>query len=166
MNLKEKINQNLKQSLKERKELETSTLRMLNAAILNREKTKRYKLSQEKKGLKEEELEKGSRLQDEEVIEVISSEIKKRKEAVLEFEKADRDELAKKEKKEMEILKKYLPEQLTENEIKKLATEAIKETKAENSRDMGKVMGVLMPRVKGKADGSLVSKTVKELLGS
>ena len=102
MNLKEKINENLRRALKERRELEISTLRMLNAAILNKEKTKRYKLSREKKDLGEEELRKESQLSDEEVIEVVLSEIKIRKEAALEFEKAGRENLAKKEKKEME----------------------------------------------------------------
>jgi hypothetical protein len=66
----------------------------------------------------------------------------------------------------MEILQKYLPEQLTEEELKKLVAESIKETEAGSLKDMGKVMGSLMPKVKGRADGSLVSKIVKELLGS
>ncbi|MBZ9569337.1 GatB/YqeY domain-containing protein [Patescibacteria group bacterium] len=176
MTLKEKIQEDFKKILKEKKEIEISTLRMLNAAILNREKEKRYKLSKEKPDLKEKDLEKESQLIDEETIEVIFSEVKKRKEAIVEFEKGKRlqpplhptrkkhiSDLVEKEKKEMEILKKYLPELLSEEEIKKLAKEVIEKFGA---KDFGRVMGQLMPKVKGKAEGGTVSKVVKELLGS
>lgn len=162
--LKKKIYEDLKSALREKKDVEVSVLRMLNSAIINREKEKRYKISKEKLILKEEDLEKESRLNDEEIIEVISSEIKKRKEAILEFEKGKRKDLAEKENKEIEVLQKYLPKQLTEEEIKKLAQEIIEEIKAKEIKDMGKVMAELMPKVKNKADGSLVSKIVKELL--
>ena len=90
---------------------------------------------------------------------------KKRKEAIIGFEKGGRIESAEKEKEELKILQKYLPEQLTEEKIKKLTMEAIKESGAETVRDMGKVMKVLMPKLKGRADGGLVSGIVKELLG-
>jgi len=164
--LKVKIREDFKKFLKEKKEIEVSTLRMLNAAIFNREKEKRYKLSKEKPELKEKDLEKESQLTDEEIVQVIFSEVKKRKEAILLFEKGKREDLAKKEKKEMEILKKYLPKQLSEEEIKKIAQEVIKKIGAKEPKDIGRVMGALMPKVKGKADGSLVSKIVKELLAS
>lgn len=164
--LKKRIQEDFKKVLKERKEIEISTLRMLKSAILNREKEKRYKLSKEKSDLKEKDLEKESQLTDEEIIEVIFSEVKKRKEAMVEFEKGERMDLVEKEKKEMEILKKYLPELLSKEEIKKLAKEVIEKIGAVSIKDMGRVMGVLMPKVKGKAEGSLVSKIVKELLGS
>ena len=164
MGLKEKIEKDFQKTLKERKAIETSTLRMLKAAIFNNEKEKRYKLSKTKPELIEEELEKESQLIDEEIIEVISSEVKKRKEATLEFEKGQREDLVEKEKKEIEILKKYLPEQLSEEEIKKLAKETIKQIGAKETKDMGKVMAELMPRIKGRAEGSLVSKIVKEIL--
>jgi uncharacterized protein YqeY len=164
MSLKEKIQENFKTALKQKREIELSALRMLSAAIFNKEKEKRYKMSQEKTGLSGEELEKGSRLTDDEVIEVVSSEIKKRKEAILEFGKGKREDLVKKEKKELEILEKYLPEQLSREEIEKLAKETIEETGAENVKDTGKVMAQLMPKLKGKADGSEVSNIVKELL--
>ena len=110
--LKEKILQNLNAALKEKKELEVSVLRLINAAIFNKEKEKRYKLSKEKPELKEEELEKESELTDEKVIDVISSEIKKRKESILEFEKGKRMDLVEKEKAEMEVLQKYLPKEV------------------------------------------------------
>jgi len=162
--LKTKIEEDFKNFLKEKKETEVSTLRMLKAAIFNKEKEKRYKLSQEKPELNEEELEKESKLSDEEVMGVISSEIKKRNEALLLFEKGKREDLIKKEKSEMKILQNYLPEQLSEEEIKKLAKEVMKKVGVKDIKDMGKVMSELIPKVKGKADGGLVSKIVKELL--
>jgi hypothetical protein len=166
MTLKEKIQNDLNFNLKQRKELETTTLRMLNAAILNKEKEKRAKLAKEKKELTEEELIEKSQLADEEIIEVLSYEVKKHKEAIFEFEKGKREDLAEKEKKETEVLKKYLPEQLSEEEIKKIAEKTIAEVGAEEIKDMGRVMAGLMPQLKGKGDGSLVSRIVKELLSS
>jgi len=182
MSLKVKIREDFQKFLKGKKEIEVSTLRMLNSAIFNREKEKRYKLilqrcsglrlslsnalSKEKPDFKEKDLEKESQLTEEEIIQVISSEIKKRKESVLLFEKGKRDDLVKKEKEEIKILEKYLPEQFSEEEIKKMAAQVIKETGAKEPKDMGKVMGKLMPKVKGQAEGGLVSKIVKELLAS
>jgi len=162
--LKDKIQSDLTQALKRGDEITRSTLRMLLAAILSKEKEKRYKISKGEPKLTEKELTEKSCLTDEEVIEVISSEIKKRKEAILGFEKGERKELAEKEKSEMEILGKYLPEQLSEEEIERLVKEAIEEVGAEDIKDMGKVMAVLMPKVKGKADGNIISRTVKEFL--
>lgn len=164
MMLKEKIQQDLKNALKEARETELSVLRMVFSAIVNKEKEKRYKKIKEKPDLKEEELEKESQLSDEEVLEVISFEVKKRKEAILLFGKGGRQDLAEKEKKETGILEKYLPEQIPEEEIKKLAKEAVEKTGAKEMKDMGKVMAELMPKIKGKADGSLVSKIIKEIL--
>jgi len=164
MTLKETIQKDLNEAIKKKKELNSTVLRMLLAAVLNKEKEKRFKLTKEKPDLKEEELVKESQLADEEVIEVVSFEVKKRKEAVADYEKGERQELAEKEKKEMEILQKYLPEQLSEEEIKKLAQEAIKKTGAKEQKDMGKVMAELMSQIKGKADGTLVSEVVKDLL--
>lgn len=177
MTLKEKIQNDLNFNLKQRKELETTTLRMLNAAILNKEKEKRAKLAKpcsreislqgkEKKELTEKELVEKSQLTDEEIIEVLSYEVKKHKEAIFEFEKGKREDLAEKEKKETEVLKKYLPEQLSEEEIKKIAEKTIAEVGAKEIKDMGRVMAGLMPQLKGKGDGSLVSRIVKELLSS
>lgn len=154
MTLKEKIQEDLNSAIKSKREIETSTLRMLSAAILNKEKEKRYKSG------KSEDIP----LTDEEITEVVFNEVKKRKEAIELYEKGDRQELADKEKKEAEILQKYLPEQLTEEEVKKLVKEAIAKVGAKEQKDMGKVMAELMPQVKGKADGGLVSKVVKELL--
>ncbi len=96
--LRQKIQEELRKALKEKKEAELSTLRMLSAAIVNKEKEKRYKISKGKPELTEKEIEKESQLIDEEVIEVISSEAKKRKEAISEFEKGNREDLSKKRK--------------------------------------------------------------------
>lgn len=164
MALKAKIQQDLSAVVKKRDELKTSVLRLLLASILNKEKEKRYKVYQLKKDITEKELNEKSQLTDDEVIDTISSEIKKRKEAILEFEKGKRQEMAEKEKKEMEILKTYLPEQMSEEEIRKLVKETIEKVGVKNQKDIGKVMSELMPRVKGKTDGSLVSAIVKELL--
>lgn len=164
MTLKEKIQGDLLAAVKKKEEFQPSVLRLLLAAILNKEKEKRYKLSQEKKEFKEEELEKESQLIDGETTEVISFEIKKKKEAIFFFEKGKREDLAEKEKKAVEIFQTYLPEQLSEGEIEKLAEAAIKKAGAKDIKDMGKVMSGLMPELKGRADGSSVSKIVKDLL--
>ncbi|MDO8436302.1 MAG: GatB/YqeY domain-containing protein [bacterium] len=179
MGLKNRIQQELNSTIKERKELEALVLRQLLAAVLNKEKEKRFKLGRDKSELTAEELEKESQLQDEEIIEVISYEAKKRREAIEGFEKGGRQESVKKEKKELEILQKYLPEQLKEEELKKLVQAAIDKVNAKEMKDMGsrrdesllhpslrlgKVMAELMPTIKGRADGGSVSKIVKELL--
>jgi len=152
--LKEKIQEDLNSFLKEKKELEVSVLRMVLSAVLNKEKEKRFKSG------KAEEIP----LTDEELVEVLSSEIKKRREAIELYTRGNRPELADKEKKETEILQQYLPEQLSEAEVKKLVKAAVEKVGAKTQKDMGQVMQELMPSVKGKADNSLVSKIVKELL--
>lgn len=162
--LKKIIQGDLIKSLKDRNEIASGTLRMLSAAILNKEKEKRARIAKELAGAKEEDLKKKSELRDEEIIEVVASEVKKRKEAALEFEKGKRDDLVKKEKAEIEILKKYLPEQLSEEELNILIKEAIEKVGAKEARDIGKVMAELMPKIKGKADAGKVSRIVKELL--
>jgi len=152
--LKETVKSDLNKSIKESNEIMRSTLRMVLAAVSNKEKEKRYK----------EKAEAEVQLTEEEMIEVISSEAKKRKEAIREYEKGGRQDLAEKEKAELKILEKYLPEQLSEEEIRKLVQKAVEKTKASEMKDMGKVMTELMPQVKGKADGNVVSQIVKELL--
>ncbi len=154
MELKTKIQQNLNSALKEKKELEVSVLRQILAAVLNKEKEKRFKSK------KEEDVS----LTEEEITDVVSSEAKKRREAIVEFAKGKRQDLVEKEKKELEILEKYLPEQLSEEEIRKLVKEAIESAGAKEIKDMGKVMAELMPKTKGRADNSLVSRIVRELL--
>ena len=149
-------------SVKGRMELKSLVLRQVSASILNKEKEKRYNLS--KQGLQGEELEKLCHLIDEEVIEVIASEAKKSREAIVEFEKGQRQDLVAKEKAELEILNKYLPQQLTEEEVKEIAEKIVKELGVQTAKDMGKVMAALMPKLKGRADGGLASRVVKGLL--
>lgn len=160
--LKEKIKQDLFKATKDKEEINCLVLRQLLAAVLSKEKEKRYDLS--KQNLTEQELEQKSCLSEEEVISIISNEAKKRRESIQAFEKGNREELAKKERKELEILEKYLPEQLSEQEIEKLIKEAITKTGAQEIKDMGKVMAELSPKIKGKTDGGIVSRMVKEIL--
>jgi len=164
MTLKEKIRDNLKEAIRGKREKELSVLRLLLSGITSREKEKRYMLSKEKLDLNEEELQNGSSLCEEEIIEVVFSEAKKRKESIDEFKKGGREDLVQKETEELEILKEYLPEQLSEEEIRKIVEETIKELGAESMKEIGKVMSSIMPKVKGKAEGGQISKFAKELL--
>jgi len=149
MSLREKISSDLKESLREKKAEELSTLRLLQSAIRNKEIEKKKR-------------EEG--LSDEEVIEVIASEIKKRKEAIELYEKGGRQDLANKEKAELEVLERYMPEQMDEEEILREARKVIEEVGAVGPKDMGKVMGALMTKVKGKAEGAVVNRIVREEL--
>lgn len=160
--LREKINENIKKAMQEKNELPLLVLRGLSAAIHNKEIEKRTKLSKNEKDIKK--LEELSKLTEEEIVEAISSEAKKRKEAIIEFEKGGRQDLVDKEKKELEIIKVYLPEQINEDQIKEEVKKTIAEINAAGPKDIGKVMAVVMPKLKGKADGGLVSKIVGDLL--
>jgi uncharacterized protein YqeY len=164
MSLKIKIRDDLESALKEKRKNRLSALRMLLAAVSNREIDKRTRAWKGEPELSAEDLEKESQLSDEEIFEVISSEIKKRKEAIDLYEKGNRSELAEREKKEIEVLQSYLPKQISEEEIRKMAEGVIKKVGAKEMKDIGKVMKELMPQVKDRADNSLVSRTVKELL--
>jgi hypothetical protein len=164
MSLKEKIQENLKIALKESKELELSVLRMLLSSVNNKETEKKTKIWKEEPNLDPEKIKKQAELSDEETMDVVSSEIKKRKESIDMYEKGGRKELADKEKKEAEILQKYLPAQLPPEEVKEIVAKAIKKTGAKEMKDMGKIMGQITPQLKGKADMSQISKIVKELL--
>lgn len=149
MNLKERISSDLKRALRDRRAIDLSVLRMLQSAIRNKEIEK-------KKG--------DAGLTDEEVIEVIISEIKKRKEAIEGYMKGQRQDLVDKENAELAVLMSYMPKQMGEAEIREEVKRAIEEAGAKTPQDMGKVMKILMPRMKGKADGGLVNKIVKEEL--
>jgi uncharacterized protein YqeY len=167
--LKQKIQEEINLALKGRKETVLSTLRVLLAAVLSREKEKRYKIAKdlpENKNFTEQELVEKSQLSDQEIIEVLATEVKKRKDSITEFEKGGRKDLAVKEKAEIEILQKYLPEQMSGEEVEKIVKEAVEKTGAKEIRDMGKVMSQIMPRVKGRADGTMVSSIVKKMLGA
>ena len=152
--IKQNIQKNTIEALKRGDSFVAGTLRMLMASILTKEKEKKFK----------EKAEGDIALLDEEIIEVISSEIKKRKDAVVLYEKGGRPELAEKENKEIEVFKKYLPEQISEEDLKKQIEESIAKTGAKEMKDMGKVMADLTPKIKGRADIGLASKIVKEIL--
>jgi len=159
--IKQQLQEDTKTALKNHDEARLLVLRGLSASINSKEIEKWTRLA--KTGEKEK-LEEASKLTEDEGIQVVFSEVKKRKEAIIEFEKGGRKDLVEKERKELEILQKYLPEQMPGDEIKKLAKEAIEKTGAKEMKDMGKVLGEMMPKVKGKAEGGSVSQIVKELL--
>jgi hypothetical protein len=141
----------LKKALKAREESKVGTLRMLLSVLRSAEKDKKYRTKEE--GLTQEEVES-----------IVASEAKKRREAIEAFEKGGRQDLVAKEKAELDILLPFLPAQLSEQEVEDLVKEAIRSTGATIQKDLGKVMGALVPKVKGRADGSLVSAKVKSLL--
>jgi len=146
MSIKEKIEEDFKKALKEKKESELGVLRMLKSAIHNKE------------------IEEKASLDDEKIIAVLRKEIKARKDSILDYQKAGRKESAEKEKGEIKVIEKYLPKMLAEDEIKKTVQTVIKETKAESEKDFGKVMGQVMAKLKGQAEGNLVSQLVKKEL--
>lgn len=148
MGLKEKLQADLTDAIRSRNEVVSGTVRMLLAAITNEEVAgKAAKV-----------------LTDAEIITVLSREAKKRREAVEAYTQAKRDDLAGKEKAEAAVIANYLPEQLSEDEIKKLISDAIAETDAKGPAGMGLVMKVLQPKIAGKADGGVVSGLVKAAL--
>ena len=166
MGLREQIQQDLNKAMLAKETETTGTLRLFFAAVQNKEKEKRYAVSKKDSEATPEDLEMKSKLTAEELLDVLGAEAKKRRESIEAFDKGDRKEMADKERRELAILEAYLPSQLTEQEILVLVKEAVSETKASNPKDMGKVMAALMPKVKGKADGSIVSRIVKEQLDS
>ena len=166
MSLKETIESDILEAMRKGEKLTCSVLRMLKAVIINQEKEKRARSFKQEKKLSEQELIGKSTLSNEEIVEVICTEAKKRKESILEYEKVNKKEVADKEKEELAILQKYLPEQLSEKEIKDMILDTIKEVGACEPKDMGKVMSVLVPKIKGRADGGLASRIVRESLSS
>jgi uncharacterized protein YqeY len=143
--------------------------RILNdlvSAMKNKDKETLTVLRMVKGAIQLEEINKKQELNDEDVISVLSKQIKTRKESILEFEKAGRTDLIEQTSKEIEILNKYMPEQLSEEEVLKVIDDAVNELKPEKPSDMGKLMGFLTPKLKGKADMSFVSKTIKEKLSN
>lgn len=163
MSLKEKINSDLKEAQKANDELRVMTLRMLNAAFHNAHIQKRTKLA--KSGATDiKTLEHDSALTEEEMIKVIISETKKRKESILSFEQGGRAELAKKESLELALLQTYLPAQLSEQDVRTIVKEAIARTGATSQKDMGRVMKAVMEKAGNLADSALVASIVKEHL--
>ena len=161
-NLKSKINEDIVSALKSGVSDVALTLRFLMSVIKNRELEKRNKLSKE--GKQAEELEKLSELTDEETVSVILGEIKKRKESVVQYEAGGRGELAKKETAELDILKKYVPEEMPEEELRLIIKKKIGEMGEISIKDFGKAMSLVMAEVKGRAGGDIVKKIIEEEL--
>ena len=147
---KAQLKEELKQSMLAKDTEKTSTLRMIVSALGY------YEI--EKGGA-------GYEATEEDIEAILQKQAKQRRDSIEQFKAGGRDELAAKEASELKIIESYLPQQMGEDEVRKLVEEAIAQTGASNPSDMGKVMGALMPKVKGKADGSLVSRLVKEKLG-
>jgi uncharacterized protein YqeY len=147
MSLRNKIPEDLKNALRNKNQVALSVLRMLQSAIRNKEIEKNK-----------------AELTDEEVIQVVAGEIKKRRESIEGYLKGQRQDLVDKENAELDVLMKYMPRQMTEDEIREEARKAIQESEVKSLKEIGKVMKIIMPRTKGKADGALVNKVVKEEL--
>lgn len=148
MSLKEQLNEDMKQAMKDKEagKLRLSVIRMVRATIKNVEIDRKKELSEE------------------EVLDVLAKEVKMRRDAMEEFKNANRLDLSEQLEQEIAILMPYLPQQLSEAEVRGLVTEAVAESQAAGPKDMGKVMAVLMPKVKGRADGKLVNTIVREIL--
>lgn len=150
MALKEQIIADLKEAMKNKEQDKLRVLRSLKAKLLEKE------ISERKGGEAE--------LSDEQAIEVLMKAAKQRKESIDQFESGGRDDLVENEKRELELIESYLPKMLSEDEVRDIARKKIDDLGAETMADMGKVMGVLMQELKGKAEGATVSKVVKEEL--
>ncbi len=146
MSLSERLNEDMKQAMKSQDKFKLSVIRMVRSTIKNAE------------------IDLKRTLDDNEVLDVLNREIKQRKDSLQEFEKAGRNDLAESLKAELVILAEYMPQQLSEEEVKAIVQQTIQEVGASSKADMGKVMGALMPKVKGRADGKLVNQFVQQLL--
>lgn len=148
MNLNDRIMNDLKEAMKNKDSFKLGVIRMAKGAI------------------QLEKINKKRDLNDEEVIDVISKQIKLRKDSINEFEKAGRNDLADTTKKEIEVLNEYMPEQLSSEEVNKIIDEAFAKVNPTSQKDMGLVMKEVTPKVKGKADMGEVSKIIKEKLSN
>ncbi len=146
MSILEKVNEDLKASMKARDEIRTNTLRRIKTAVMNAE------------------IKKGSALTPEEVVEAVFSMTKAQADSIESFKKGGREDLAKKEEQELAILKAYLPEQLSDAELERIIKEAMAETGAVTQKDLGRIMGKVMPKVKGRADGAKINAIARQLL--
>ncbi|MBD7964451.1 GatB/YqeY domain-containing protein [Fictibacillus norfolkensis] len=146
MSLLNDLNQDMKQAMKDKNKQKLSVIRMLKASLQN------------------EAIKQGRELNEEEELSVLVREMKQRKDSLQEFEKAGRDDLVAGLQDEIAVLTPYLPKQLTEEELQEIVAQTISEIGAASKADMGKVMGALMPKVKGKADGGLVNRIVQQQL--
>ncbi len=148
MSLQDRLTQDLKEALRQKDERRKNTIRLVKAAIKNAE------------------IEQGHPLNDEEILEIVAREVRRRREAITEFATGGRQDLIEQEEAELGLLLAYLPPQMSREEIETVARQAIQEVGATSAAQMGQVMRYLMPGLKGKADGRLVSQVVKEILAA
>jgi uncharacterized protein YqeY len=146
MSLEERLTDEMKSALRSRDKLRLSVIRMARAAVKNKEIEEREKLD------------------DSIIVKVINGLVKRGEESLAHFQQANRPELIEKQEKELEILRSFLPQQLSKDELLTLVDEAIKETNALEVKDLGKVMKSLMPKISGRADGKVVNQMVREKL--
>jgi len=146
MSLLQKIDDDLKTAMKASDAVKVSVLRMAKAALKNKEIDKRDTLSED------------------DILSVLSSLSKQTRESIEQFAKGGREDLADKERRELSVLQTYLPKELTQEELNSIITEAIRESSAESLKDIGNVMRLVMPRVRGAADGQVVNQRVRALL--
>lgn len=146
MSLLELLNSDMKQAMKDKDKTKLSVIRMVKSSLQN------------------EQIRSGRELTDDEMLTVLTRELKQRKDSLHEFQKADREDLVAGVEEEIKVLSTYMPEQLNEEELRAIVQEVITQVGASSKKDMGKVMSAIMPKVKGKADGALVNKTVQDLL--
>jgi len=146
VSLLERLNSDMKQAMKNKEKDKLTVIRMIKASLQN------------------EAIKLGHDLTEDDELTVLSREVKQRKDSLHEFDKAGREDLVEKLRTELLYVEEYMPKQLTEEELTEIVKEAISETGASSKAEMGKVMSVLMPKVKGKADGSLVNKLVQQHL--
>jgi uncharacterized protein YqeY len=146
MSLKEQLTADMKEAMKNKEKERLAVIRMVRGAI------------------RQQEIDGQKELGEEDVIAVISKEVKMRRDSIEEFKKGAREDLVEKTQAEIDVLLPYLPAQLSEDEVRELVKAAVEQTGAATPKDMGKVMGVLMPKVKGRADGKMVNTIVKSFL--
>jgi len=147
MSLKERLMADLKDAMRDKDNVKKDAVQMVRAGILQVEKDTKVTLD------------------DAGVLDVVAREVKKRRDVLPDYEKSGRDDALENLKREIEVLLAYLPEQLSESEIEKIVADAVAETGATSVKDMGKVMAVIMPKTKGKADGKIVNIIVRKHLG-
>lgn len=146
MSLSERLMEDLKDAMRKRQEVRVSTIRMARAATAN------------------EAIAKGRQLTDADVLDVLSRQVKQRRESIEAFTKGNRPDLVAREQEELEILLSYMPQQMSREEIVEAARATIQQVGAQGPNDFGKVMSKLAPELKGRAEGRLVSEVVRELL--
>jgi hypothetical protein len=146
MSLKDKLMQELKFSMKNKDTIRKNTVIMVNAAIKQREVDERIQLG------------------DEDILDIVSKQLKEKRMAIEEFKKGNRQDLVDLTNAEMAILLEYLPQQLTEEEVEKIVRETIEETGATSIKEIGLIMKSVMPKVKGRADGNMINKAVRKIL--